>query len=160
MKSKIFLLSCMSICFSLFAFAQSNTDTIKVWGNCDMCKEKIEKAAKDAGATAADWNSETMKLIVSYDASKSSNKKIQMKIASVGYDTQDVNASKASYNKLDKCCQYKRTKDNAANSAKCEADCCKKTADANSSCCKADMSCCKDHTSSNCCVNGVCSKSK
>lgn len=160
MKSKIFLLSCLGICFSLFAFAQSATDTIKVWGNCDMCKEKIEKAAKEAGAATADWSSETLELIVSYDAAKSSNKKIQMKIASVGYDTQDVKASDASYKKLDKCCQYKRTKDNAATGTKCGADCCKKAGDANSSCCKTDMSCCKDHNSATCCTNGVCSKSK
>ena len=52
------------ILFSIFSFnlsyAQSvKNDTIKVWGNCGMCKTKIEKAAKAAGASTANWNEET-----------------------------------------------------------------------------------------------------
>lgn len=93
---------------SLFSFAQSQTDTIKVYGNCEMCKSKIEKAAKEAGANTAIWNDETKLMVVSYDAATTSNANIQNKIASVGYDTQDVKADDNAYKHLDKCCQYKR----------------------------------------------------
>ena len=102
------MLSFLFVCTSMIVLAQSKTDTIKVWGNCETCKDKIEKAAMTAGATAAEWNDETKLLVVSYDASKTSNIDIQKKIASLGYDTQDVKATEAAYKKLDKCCQYNR----------------------------------------------------
>jgi mercuric ion binding protein len=102
-----------AILFSMFTtnlFAQANVkkETIKVWGNCGMCKTKIEKAAKQAGAKTALWNEETKELKVSYVAKKTSNKKIQQAIVGVGYDTQDFTADDKVYNKLHGCCQYER----------------------------------------------------
>lgn len=94
--------------FSFNSFAQSKSDTIKVYGNCDHCKEHIEKAATTAGATDANWSDETMLLVVNYDASKTSSLNIQKSIASSGYDTKDVRASDDAYKKLDKCCRYDR----------------------------------------------------
>ena len=35
------------------------TETLKVWGKCDMCKARIEKIALASGATTADWNVKT-----------------------------------------------------------------------------------------------------
>jgi mercuric ion binding protein len=97
---------------TMFSFAQTKDSTtiekIKVWGNCDMCKTKIEKAAKSAGAATADWNEESKILNVTYSASKNNNKKIQLKVADAGYDTQDLRASDAAYNKLPGCCKYDR----------------------------------------------------
>ena len=92
-------------------FAQAQTDTVKVWGNCEECKSKIEKAATSAGATTANWSDETYLLVVNYDASKTSSLNIQKEIAGVGYDTQDVRAEDAAYKKLPKCCQYDRKPD-------------------------------------------------
>ncbi len=108
MKTKYGILSLLFVCFSIVTFAQSKTDSIKEWGNCETCKGKIEKAAKVAGAASANWSETSKMLVVSYDRSKTSNLDIQKKIASVGYDTQDVKATEESYKKLDKCCQYKR----------------------------------------------------
>lgn len=90
-----------------FAFAQTPT-TIKVSGNCGMCKKHIEKAAKDAGATAADWNKVTKLLTVSFDGTKTSTDKIETAIAGAGYDTEHKEASAEAYKKLDECCQYDR----------------------------------------------------
>ena len=47
-----------AIIFSIFSInisiAQTaKSETIKVWGNCGMCKTTIEKAAKKAGAKTA-----------------------------------------------------------------------------------------------------------
>ena len=101
-----------AILFSLFtitaATAQTKTENIKVWGSCGMCKAKIEKAAKGAGAAQATWSEETLQLAVSYDATKTSSQKIQQSIAKVGYDTQDFIATNIAYKKLPGCCQYDR----------------------------------------------------
>jgi hypothetical protein len=107
MKVKYFLMAAFSFC-CLNVFAQTKTDTVKVWGSCEECKGKIEKAAKKAGAASADWNDETYLLVVNYNSDKTSALAIQKSIAAVGYDTQDVKADDAAYKKLPKCCQYKR----------------------------------------------------
>ena len=107
MKLKYFLLGVMSFC-SASLFAQTKTDTVKVWGNCDDCKSKIEKAAAKAGASTASWSDETYLLAVNYDETKTSVLDIEKAIAAVGYDTQDVKADDAAYKKLPKCCQYDR----------------------------------------------------
>ena len=52
------------------AAGQQKTETFKVWGNCDMCKARIEKAVKSEGATTADWNKNTKILTVTFDPSK------------------------------------------------------------------------------------------
>jgi mercuric ion binding protein len=91
-------------------FAQSLTDTVKVWGNCGMCRQHIEKAAKKAGADKANWNMDTKILVVSYNAQKTSNDEIQKKIAAAGYDTEKYMADEKAYKKLDECCQYDRKK--------------------------------------------------
>lgn len=104
-----------ALIFSIFtiniSFAQSTVkeESIKVLGNCGMCKNKIEKAAKSAGATFADWNSETKFLNVSYNPSSSNAVNIQKAIAASGYETQDVKADINAYNKLHGCCKYDRT---------------------------------------------------
>lgn len=107
MKVKYFFMVLMVFC-SANLFAQSKTDSVKVWGNCDECKDKIEKAAKKGGALAADWNEDTYMLVINYNPDKISPTDIEKEIASVGYDTQDVKASDDAYKKLPKCCQYKR----------------------------------------------------
>ena len=103
-----------ALLFSIFAinfsFAQTSVkkETIKVSGNCGMCKNKIEKAATSAGATFANWNEETKLLNVSYNPPTSNSEKIQKSIAASGYDTQGFKADDKSYNKLMSCCKYDR----------------------------------------------------
>lgn len=100
--------------FSIFAinfsFAQTavKKETIKVWGNCGMCKKVIEKAAKSAGATTASWNEDSKELKVAYAVNKTSGTKIQQAVAKSGYDTQDFTANDPAYNKLPGCCHYER----------------------------------------------------
>ena len=38
---------------SLSVFAQTKTDSFKVYGNCGMCQKRIEKAVKLEGVSAA-----------------------------------------------------------------------------------------------------------
>jgi len=106
------------ILISIFSFNTSfaqteKKETIKVWGNCEMCKTTIEKSAKKAGAKTASWNEESKELQVSYAVNKTSSAKIQEAIAKSGYDTQDFTADNKAYDNLHGCCKYDR-KDAAA----------------------------------------------
>jgi hypothetical protein len=102
-----------AIVFSIFsinisAAQTAKTETIKVWGNCGMCKTTIEKAAKKAGAKTASWNEDSKELKVTYASGKTSSAKIQQAIAQSGYDTQDFTAVKSAYDNLHGCCKYDR----------------------------------------------------
>ncbi len=177
MKTQSFVLSIFTILFlSVTAFAQqSKTENIKVWGNCGMCKKTIETAAKEAGATEANWSTETKVLAVSYKGAD--NKKIQQAIANAGYDTQDFTAPDAVYEKLHECCKYDRKNaapKTAAAAEKCcdGKDCCKDgKCTMGKDCCKAGSDCCKDgkcvkggscckdgKAMASCCKDGKCEK--
>ena len=138
---QIFSLIAMMGCFTTASFAQATKESFKVSGECSMCKKKIEKAARDAGATYALWNTESKLLIVKYNASSTNTATIQQKIAGIGYDTPKYKATDEAYNSLDDCCQYQRSgvKADCCNNAKCkDAGCCKdgKCTKENSDCCK------------------------
>jgi hypothetical protein len=134
-----------AIMFSIFTINTSvaqtaKSETIKVWGNCGMCKTTIEKAAKTAGAKTADWDEDSKELKVTYAVKKTSSAKIQDAIAKAGYDTQDFTAVKAAYDNLHGCCKYDRKSASAVDAQKCCAmEKCSMTAGD----CK-DMECCKD----------------
>jgi len=56
----------------------------------------------------AKWSDETQLLVVTYDASKTSNDAIQKKVAAVGHDTEKYSAGKDVYKTLPGCCKYDR----------------------------------------------------
>ena len=95
-----------------FLSAETKTDAPKeeyfVRGNCDMCKARIETAAKDAGATEAFWNAETQKVSLEFDPAKTSADVILKKIADVGHDNEKFSATDNMYKKLPGCCLYDR----------------------------------------------------
>ena len=82
--------------------------SFKVNGICDMCKSRIEKAAKTEGVKNAVWNEETHILTVAFLPTKVSVDKIQQNIAKAGYDTPKFKAIEIDYKKLPQCCQYER----------------------------------------------------
>jgi mercuric ion binding protein len=148
MKSlKLFSLAIVCLGFSTAAFSQEKKESFKVSGNCGMCKSKIEKAAKDAGAKDAEWDSESKMLTVSYKSSTTNTAKIQQKIAAVGYDNAGAKATAESYNKLHGCCKYDRDAVSAA--------------DVKAACCSGDTKCehgDEHHAKMDCCKDGKCSK--
>jgi copper chaperone CopZ len=105
----------LAVTTSVFAFAQtqqnasSKTETIKVSGNCDMCKSKIEKAANIDGVSKAEWNKDTKVLTLAYNPSAVTSDAVQKSIAAAGYDTEKFKATDAAYKSLPSCCQYDRT---------------------------------------------------
>ena len=112
MKSIRFLLVALITALGISSFAQSQTDTIKVYGNCVMCKNRIEKAVKLEGVANAVWSPETKLLVITYDTMKISNDVIQKAIAAVGHDTDKYTADVKVYSKLPGCCLYERKKTN------------------------------------------------
>ena len=85
------------------------TESFKVWGNCGMCKSKIEDAALSLkGVRYARWNISTGILKVKFNAKYVEIIDIHQLIASIGYDTELVKASDEDYNNLHYCCKYVR----------------------------------------------------
>ncbi len=82
--------------------------TFFVKGNCVSCKTRIEKAAKDAGAAGAVWNSETQTVVLDFDPAKTTSEAILQKIADAGHDNEKFLAKDAVYNALPGCCLYDR----------------------------------------------------
>ncbi|MDQ1098444.1 MULTISPECIES: TonB-dependent receptor domain-containing protein [Chryseobacterium] len=79
-----------------------------VRGNCESCKARIEKAAKEAGARSAEWNAESQKLTLDFDPATTSSDKILRKIADAGHDNEKYRAADAVYKNLPSCCLYDR----------------------------------------------------
>ena len=72
MKTKVlnFILLLLLGTATVFA-GNTKTEKLKVYGNCEMCEERIEKAVKAIdGVTKADWYKETKMLKVTFDESK------------------------------------------------------------------------------------------
>ena len=84
-------------------------DMLKVSGNCEMCKSRIEKAAKGVkGVISANWDVDAKVIHLDFDSKATSKEKISKAIASVGNDTELDKASKAAYDDLPSCCLYSR----------------------------------------------------
>jgi periplasmic mercuric ion binding protein len=146
MKSlKTILFSFLLISFSTIAVAQAKTEKIKVSGECGMCKSKIEKAAKAAGASYALWDVDNKVLTVKYNNASTNTAKIEKAVATVGYDTEHVTATEEAYNGLHSCCKYDRTVSATEKAHSCcDNEKCKETSCMKDGKCTADMSCCKE----------------
>ncbi|WP_278035456.1 DUF3347 domain-containing protein [Flavobacterium nitratireducens] len=86
----------------------AKTETIKVYGNCGMCKTTIEKAGNIKKVAKVDWNQETQMATLTYDASVTNQDEILKRIALAGYDSDKFLAPDEVYNNLHGCCQYDR----------------------------------------------------
>ena len=94
---------------SAFLSAEKKTETVKVYGNCGMCKTRIEKAAKSVdGVSKAKWDQKAKEITVTYDPAVTNLEDIEKEIAAVGHDTADVRAKDETYNELHSCCKYDR----------------------------------------------------
>ena len=175
---RILSIAALSLALVTTASAQTKTESFKVSGNCGMCKTKIEKAAKEAGAKSADWNAEKQELTVTFKSSSTNAAKIQENIAKVGYDNAGAKATTEAYDKLHGCCKSVRS------ASATEEGCCsgeskctdgdkghksdKSTHNAKVDCCKDGKcskaghdgkDCCKkDDSKMDCCKDGKCSK--
>lgn len=111
MKSIYQLLMAM---FMLLSFTFSNaqdknkvTETVKINGNCSMCKKTIETAANTKTAKV-NWDADTKTATVTYNAKKTSLEEILKRVANAGYDNEKFTAPDSIYHNLHGCCQYDR----------------------------------------------------
>lgn len=96
---------------SLYSHAQNTamtTQTVKISGNCGMCKKTIEKAGNSADSKV-DWNEDNQTAKVSFNAEKTSLDAVLKNIALAGYDNEKYLAPTTTYAELHGCCQYDRT---------------------------------------------------
>jgi len=109
MMTKVLSLVTLFLFATVSVFAGIKTEKIKVNGNCDMCKARIEKAAAALdGVNSATWDKESKVLKVKFNSQKVSNQQIQTAVAMAGHDTQLFSASDKKYAELPGCCQYQR----------------------------------------------------
>ena len=81
---------------------------IPVQGNCEMCKDRIEKAAKAVdGVSTASWDQKSKQLHLNFDPAKTSIDAISRTVAKAGHDTGKYKADKATYDALPACCKYR-----------------------------------------------------
>jgi copper chaperone CopZ len=107
---KIKFLIAVLLLISASMKAQITTQTLKVNGECSMCKKTIENACYGVkGLKKADWDEETLTLTVSFDSTKTTPKAILKRVAMVGYDNEQFKAADKVYLKLHGCCQYDRS---------------------------------------------------
>ena len=99
------LLSTVSISAQI---KNKKTETVKVSGNCDMCKANIEKAGNVKKTAEVIWDKDTRMATLTYDATKTNSDEILKRIALAGYDSDKFLAPKDTYEALHACCQYDR----------------------------------------------------
>lgn len=88
----------------------ATTETVKIYGSCDMCKATIETAGSKKKASKVDWNQDTKMAVITYDASKTNKDEILKNIALAGYDSDQYLAPDEVYAQLPGCCQYDRVR--------------------------------------------------
>lgn len=77
-------------------------------GACDMCKDRIEKAALSvSGVQSAHWDKEKQMVHLNFDSGKTSEDAIRKAIAKAGHDTDKYKAADSVYNQLPACCKYR-----------------------------------------------------
>jgi periplasmic mercuric ion binding protein len=111
MKTLKFLLITIftALIISNCSFAQiSKTVTVKIQtsAQCEMCKERIEKAlVYENGVKNADLDLETKIVTVIYNPKKTTVENLKQAISYVGYDADDIEANIEAYDALPPCCK-------------------------------------------------------
>lgn len=115
------MVSIKKIFFSLLIFLSAitlfsaqiknqKTEIVKIYGNCEMCKQTIEKVGSIPDESLVLWDVKTKQAEITYDSNKTSIDKILKRIALVGYDNEKYKAKDGVYRQLPICCQYERKK--------------------------------------------------
>jgi membrane fusion protein, copper/silver efflux system len=102
--------SMMNVSQSFGREIDRNTEaSFKVSGNCEMCKARIEHAAKSVrGLQTAVWDIQAKTIRVVYNEKETSQDDIQKAIAKAGHDTEKFKADDNVYNSLPGCCLYRK----------------------------------------------------
>ncbi len=117
MKNKIIVL--LFTLFATITFAQEKNKkiTMEVDGKCDMCKERIEKAALGVkGVKYALWDIPSHQLSLIMDERKTDVMIVKTALVEAGHDTKELKATEEAYTAVHPCCKYRE--DNTDDSIK------------------------------------------
>lgn len=110
MKTKLFFLAALFL--ATLTFAQTPAKVVKssftVYGNCAICKKRIETALDHNGIKQSQWDARTKVAQVVYNPAKITELQIHQLIASAGHDTDKVRATDEAYTELPYCCLYRQ----------------------------------------------------
>jgi len=84
------------------------TESVKIFGNCDMCKTAIENAGNNKNTANVIWVKDTQMAEITYDSQKTNRDEILKRIALAGYDNDQFLAPDNAYAQLPECCKYER----------------------------------------------------
>ena len=87
-KTGLITMALLSFMISQAQIKNAKTDTLKVSGNCEMCKKIIEKAGNKKKVSMVAWNTDTKLAIITYDAKKTNSDAVLKRIALSGYDNE------------------------------------------------------------------------
>ena len=84
----------------LFSFSSCNaqiknakTESVKIYGNCEMCEKTIETAGSVKKIANVDWNKDSKMATITYDSTKTNQDEILKRIALAGYDLSLIHIS-------------------------------------------------------------------
>ena len=110
-KFLILLLTALSVHkISIAQHVKDTTATAYVAGACEMCKERIEKAAMERkGVKSAIWDLNTKMLTITFNPRSTTVEKVLCRVADRGHDNDFELAKDAVYKALPECCNYRES---------------------------------------------------
>jgi membrane fusion protein, copper/silver efflux system len=98
---------------SMMNSAAEETETIasefKVAGSCELCKDRVEKAANSVdGVISAKWDVNSQLMKVTFRKDKADKSVIEKAVANAGHDTELFRADDVTYQALPECCHYRK----------------------------------------------------
>src|SRR5690606_28504403 len=88
----------------------AKTETVRIAGNCNVCKQTIETAGNKPGEAALSWNADTHLAEVTYNSAATTADEVMKRVAYAGYDNERYLAPAEAYAALKSCCQYERAR--------------------------------------------------
>lgn len=110
MKKVLYLIAIISV---LIYSCTGNSTTgveksVKVWGNCEKCKTRIESACQLKGVSKAEWNVDSKLLVLKLDTNTIKVSEVLKNLSNAGHDNESFFANDYAYSSLPECCQYER----------------------------------------------------
>ncbi|MBL7983104.1 MAG: copper chaperone [Flavobacteriales bacterium] len=109
MRTTINLLAALMLTACGNSIDNERTASVRVNGNCGMCKATIEEAALQEGVAMAEWDKKTRVALITFDSTRTTVDAVLARIAAAGYDSEKALASDTVYADLPHCCHYERT---------------------------------------------------
>lgn len=106
----LFLIITASFAFSSYSMRPPKKTTIafKVFGVCEMCKERIESALDRKGVYKAVYNYNSHMVTITYNPQIfTKEEQFHNIVAMAGHDTEVIKADNVVYSNLPDCCKYR-----------------------------------------------------